>query len=69
MMDIVLINVESGAYDIEKAMTGNRVSVEGLVNAVGVDGFVEKAFKKAELYDNIEHILTDEQLEILEEME
>lgn len=65
-MDIVLVNVKE--YDMEKAFNNEVITVSGNVNAVGIDGFIEKAFMKAEIFDNIEHLLTDEQKEIMQDI-
>ena len=65
-MDIVLINVKE--YDMEKAFNQEVVTVSGNINAAGIDGFIDKAFMKAEIFDNIEHLLTDEQKEIMEDI-
>lgn len=62
-MDIALFNVKK--YDVEKAYNGEEITVTGEVLAVGRDNFISESMMKAEIYDNIESTLTEEQLEIV----
>lgn len=65
-MDIVLINVENGSVDWDDVENRNKTTVLGIPIIMGVDGFVSKLVEKAEKFDKIMDLLTDEQKEILE---
>jgi len=68
-MELVLINVDKiSDEDKIKAMeTKEKISVTGNIDCMHFsDGAISKIYDKAEKFDNIEHILTEEQKEILE---
>lgn len=63
MMYVVLKNVkEQPKLSVEPTV----VEIKGVVHAIGINDGIDKTFAKEEAFDNIQHLLTDEQKEVVE---
>ena len=67
MSEYLVTKVEKRSVNLEQAMSQEPTEVKGVIQAMGIDGFLTRELEKANWFREIEDTLTGEQLDIIKD--